>query len=97
MKWMQVLWSSGSDDDLVRSYSNLSFSQLRICLGNQLHYLDIRRRDVAHHVEMVIYHSNGRDAFAVHDLQGFTKLLVTTESLSDMPPDAKQTQAGTLT
>jgi hypothetical protein len=45
-------------------------------------YLDIRRRDVAHHVGMVIYHSNGRDSFAVHDLQRFAKLLVTTESLS---------------
>lgn len=51
-------------------------------------YLDIRRRNVAHHIEMVIYHSNGRDSFAVHDLQGFAKELVTTGSLSDMLSNA---------
>jgi hypothetical protein len=53
-------------------------------------YLDIRRRDVAHHVGMVIYHSNGRDSFAVHELQRFAKLLVTTESLSVNFSDTKQ-------
>jgi hypothetical protein len=42
---------------------------------------------------MVIYHSNGRDSFAVHDLQGFAKELVTT----DHSQICSQTQAGTLT
>jgi hypothetical protein len=88
---MQVLCRRGSDDDLVRSYS--PFSQLTTCLKEPMAYLDIRRRNVAHHVEMVIYHSNGRDSFAVHDLQGFAKELVTT----DHSQICSQTQAGTLT
>lgn len=43
-------------------------------------YLDIRRRDVSNHVEMVINDGERRYSFIIHDLERFTQRLVPTES-----------------
>lgn len=55
-------------------------------------YLDIRRRDIANHIPMVIDHYQRRYPFSIHQLQSFTERLIAAEII---PTVSLQREAGT--
>lgn len=44
--------------------------------GLEYTYLDIRCRNIANHVQVVVHHHDRRNALIVHDLKSFTQGLV---------------------
>lgn len=48
----------------------------RCSCGKFSHYLEVRRRDIPHHVELIIYNCQRRDPFVIHELEGFAERFV---------------------
>lgn len=71
IKCVHVLCSTWSDDDRVRScYCE------RCSCGEFCHYLEVRRRDIPDHVELIIYDRQRRDPFVIHELEGIAERFI---------------------
>lgn len=82
-KWRQVLSSRGAELDLVRCFEVLGHAHGFVCLPLQRMgstHLDVCIGYVSHHIVLTVNHSQGGNALAIHQLQGFFQGFVAAAS-----------------